>query len=477
MYYRKEGKSLRLKCLANIRCDKKLFEKLKWVALGLVLLFFFAASLYPDLVITYTHSLNFWDCVFSGNLSEFYTYTLERQFEGFPADYYIIIYIIFGIWNLPIWIFTKLFGMDPYCVGALLWARLLIIVSLIGILWTIYEIFKILGEDQDEHVYYMICSSVLCVFPSFIMGQYDAISLFFLMLGILQCMKEDRISWKTLLMFAVAIPIKTLAIFPVILIILHKEKRILHIIKDVALSVVGLALCILPFMNNAGYQEAMTYNGGWLTKISRASIACGWDQGISIFWLCFFGMCVAAYAIHEKSKEEYLEQITWILTAFYVLFFGFTPAHPQWSVLMVPFLMILIRKKNRNYVLNILLEMIAGFSLILLQAYYFGWVYFTDTTSWLILKNTQAFSDIKGIDSLREIFDKMLPPETASILHAAYLAVAAAIVIINNPWNKKPVLKELEQESIQDDILMLDWLRIAILVGYVLVTFVVVYII
>ena len=71
----------------------------------------------------------------------------------------------------------------------------------------------------------------------------------------------------------------------------------------------------------------------------------------------------------------------------------------------------------------------------------------------------------------------MLPPETVSILHAAYLAVAAAILIINNPWSKKPVLKETEQESIQDDIIMLDWLRIAILVGYVLVTFVIVYII
>ena len=160
---------MRLKYLANIRSDKKLFKKLKWVALGLVLLFLFVTSLYPDLVITYTHSLNFWDCVFGGNLSEFYTYTLERQFEGFPADYYIIIYIIFGIWNLPIWIFTKIFSMDPYCVGALLWARLLIIVFLLGILWTVYEIFKILGENQDEHLYYMICSSVLLVFPSFIM--------------------------------------------------------------------------------------------------------------------------------------------------------------------------------------------------------------------------------------------------------------------------------------------------------------------
>ena len=225
-----------LKNLNHIKINNDVFDKMKWVALGLLLFFLFVTSLFPDIVITYTHSLNFLDCFFSGNFLEFYQYTLERQYYGFPADYYVMIYIIFGIWNLPIWILTKLCSIDPYSIGVLLWARTIVVVFIVGILWIIYKIFEILKEEQDEHVYFMICSSVLCIFPSFVMGQYDVVSLFFIMLGILQCLKEDKISWKALIIFAIAIPIKTLAIFPVILIILHQEKKILGIIKNIIIT-------------------------------------------------------------------------------------------------------------------------------------------------------------------------------------------------------------------------------------------------
>ena len=466
-----------LKNLNHIKINNDVFDKMKWVALGLLLFFLFVTSLFPDIVITHTHSLNFLDCFFSGNFLEFYQYTLERQYYGFPADYYVMIYIIFGIWNLPIWILTKLCSIDPYSIGVLLWARTIVVVFIVGILWIIYKIFEILKEEQDEHVYFMICSSVLCIFPSFVMGQYDVVSLFFIMLGILQCLKEDKISWKALIIFAIAIPIKTLAIFPVILIILHQEKKILGIIKNIIISMTGLLFCVLPFMNNAGYNEAMTYNGGWLGKISRASISAGWDNGISLFWLSFFGLCIVAYKMNHQGKKQYLEQIVWLLTAFYVLFFGFTPAHPQWSVLIVPFLILLIRNKNKNYILNILLETVSGILLILLQAYHYSWVYFTNTTSYLILKNTEAIADLKGIGSLREIFDKLIPPEAATILHAAYLATAVAILFVNNPWSKEDVLDDKEREGIQSDILKLDWLRILIVFGCIFATFLIVYVI
>ena len=468
---------MNFKKIRTIKIDNEILEKLKWIALGLLLFCLFLTSLFPDLVITYTHSLNFLDCVFRGDFLEFYQYTLDNQYYGFPADYYVAIYLIFGIWNLPIWILTKICSIDPYSIGALLWARAIVVAFIAGILWSIKRIFEILEEEQDQHVYFMICSSVLCIFPSFIMGQYDVISLFFIMFGILQCLRSDKVSWGALAAFAIAIPIKTLAIFPVILIILHWEKRILGIIKKIIVSMTGLLLCVLPYINNAGYHEAMTYNGGWLGKISKASIAAGWDQGISLFWLSFFGLCIVAYKMNHCGKKQYLEQIAWLLTTFYVLFFSFTPAHPQWCVLIVPFLMVLIRQKNKNYILNILLETVSGISLILLQAYHYSWVYFTDTTSYLILKNTGAISDLKEIGSLREIFDKVLPPEAATILHAAYLATAAAILFINHPWSKTSELNDSEKVSIQSDVLKLDWLRILIICGCVFATFMIVYVI
>ena len=466
-----------LKKLSNVQISIKTLEKMKWFALGVLLLYFFMTSLYPDIVITYNHSLNFLDCVFSGNFLGFYEYTLERIFLGFPADYYIIIYIIFGIWSFPIWILTKICNIDPYSIVAMLWVRTLVVVFVLGTFQIIHKIFEELLEKEDEHIYFMISSSLLLVLPSLVMGQYDVISLFFMLWGVLLCLKEDGISWKTLILFTIAIPIKTLAVFPVVLIILHKEKRIFAIIKNLFVSMIGLFLCIIPFMNNAGYQEAMTYNGGWLNKISRARIPSAWDQGISLFWLCFFGLCIIAYKMRNKGKKEYLHQITWLLTAFYVLFFGFTPAHPQWCVLIVPFMMLLIRNKDQNYILNILLEMAASVSMMLLQAYYYGWVYFTNITSFLLLKNVGKGWDLKGIDSMREIYDKVLPPELVTILHAAYLVTSVAIVIINNPWCEARTLGETEKKQLPVEVLKLDWLRILIILGYILVTLFIVYVI
>lgn len=466
-----------LKRIYNIKAGGLTLNKIKWTSLGLLLFCLFITSLFPDIVITYTHSLNFLDCVFSGNFFGFYEYTLERLFYGFPADYYLLIYIIFGIWNLPIWILNKLFCIDPYSIGALLWVRTLVAVFILGIFWIIHKIFEELKEKEDGHVYFMMGSSALFVLPNFAMGQYDAISLFFILLGVFYSLKEEKISWKALCSFAIAVPIKTLAIFPVVLIILHKEKRILAIIKNIILSMMGLLLCVLPFVNNAAYNEAMTYNGGWMQKISKAVIPSGWDQGISMFWLSFFGLCIIAYKMREHSKKEYADQITWILTAFYVLFFGFTPAHPQWCVLIVPFMMLLIRNKDQNYALNIVLETAMGVSLMLLQAFHYSWVYFTDTTQWLVLKNIEAISDLKGIGSLREVFDKMLPPEVATILHAAFFATAVAIIIINHPWKKEKILEVATKENSQLEILKLDWLRLLIIFGYIFATFFIVYVI
>ena len=409
--------------------NTKLLDKLKWIALGVLVLVLFATCLYDDLITTYTHSLHFLDCIFSGKFFGFYEYTLEREIFDLPADYYIIIYIIFGIWNFPIWILKQIFSIDSYSVMALLWAKMILLPFIAGVFQVVYKMLDLLGEKDKEHTFFMMGSSLLFVLPICFIGQYDIISLFFVLWGILQCMKDERLSWKAILLFAVAVPIKVLAIFPVMLIILVQEKRIIEVVKKLLGTLVFLALCVLPYSGNTSFHIATQNNGGWFAKLSNAVLSSGWN-GISIFWLTFFGLCIVAYKMEQKNLKEYFKQITWILTAFYSFFFIFVEAHPQWSVLLVPFIALLIREENRDFKLNLLLETIAGGALVISQAYYFHWVYFTDRTSWLLLKNITEKASKYWIVSLRDIgmLEKIIP-----LVNAVFFAAVIGILVLNHP--------------------------------------------
>ena len=454
--------------------NTKLLDKLKWIALGVLVLVLFATCLYDDLITTYTHSLHFLDCIFSGKFFGFYEYTLEREIFDLPADYYIIIYIIFGIWNFPIWILKQIFSIDSYSVMALLWAKMILLPFIAGVFQVVYKMLDLLGEKDKEHTFFMMGSSLLFVLPICFIGQYDIISLFFVLWGILQCMKDERLSWKAILLFAVAVPIKVLAIFPVMLIILVQEKRIIEVVKKLLGTLVFLALCVLPYSGNTSFHIATQNNGGWFAKLSNAVLSSGWN-GISIFWLTFFGLCIVAYKMEQKNLKEYFKQITWILTAFYSFFFIFVEAHPQWSVLLVPFIALLIREENRDFKLNLLLETIAGGALVISQAYYFHWVYFTDRTSWLLLKNITEKASKYWIVSLRDIgmLEKIIP-----LVNAVFFAAVIGILVLNHPWKEKDKI-EKTQEIYKDIFLTkmkIDWLRILCIFGYIVVTFLITYV-
>lgn len=459
----------------SIGIFEKKYEKIKWAILIFLAFVLFVFFLYSDLVVTYTHSLNFLDCLFSGNILDFYEYTLERFYYGYPADYYILIYIIFGIWNLPIWILRHFCGLDQYSVCALLWAKAILIPFIVGLFYTIREMLNLLEEKNREPIYFLISSSLLFVLPVLYIGQYDIISLFFLMYGILQCLKEDYVSWKAVLFFSLAIPLKLLAVFPVVIVILLKEKKIFELVKKMAGTLLVTLLCILPYIRNVAFYEATGYNGGWFGRLSEEVISSGSD-GIAVFWLCFFAICILAYQMTQRNRKDFFYQAMWLLTAFYGFFFAFVYAHPYWSVLLMPFVILLISRDHQNFKLNRLLEMIMEITLTVSQAYRFYWVYLSDQTSFLILKNVEVKSDIWGISSLGEF---TIIGKGISILNALYLAALVGILVLNHPWKKT----ELSQNAqvMEDDILMtrtgVDIVRMLSVFGYIVLNFLIIYVI
>lgn len=455
-----------------LKLSDKMLKKIKWGTLIVCVSILFLTCLYDDLLTTYMHSLHFLDCVFSGNFLEFYEYTLSRTVFELPADYYVLIYIIFGIWSFPIWILRKFVEFDSFVVPAVLWMKLILLPFVAGVLSIVHRMIKLLEENESEHTLFMICSSLMFVLPICFMGQYDVISLFFILCGIYLCMKEQKVSWKAVALFSVAIPIKILAIFPVVLIILIQEKKVIEIVKKVLGSLIGMAICVIPFVRDSAFHEALNSNGGWFERISAEVIPSGWN-GISIFWCIFFGLCIVAYRMKQSNLKEYFKQFTWILTAFYALFFIFVPAHPQWSVLLVPFMSLMIREENADFMINAILDTIAGVALILSQAYYFDWVYFTDRTSWLLLDWITNKGNRMWLVSLGSIgtMEKLI-----TLINAAYFTAVIGLLFMNHPWKKKTELQVENVIEIRTAKVGIAALRILAIFGYIVITALITYV-
>ena len=105
----------------NIRAVKR-----SDVLAGMVaLLVCFFTMYYADITVTSRFSLIFLDSLFDGSPLSFYSNALASGIAPEGAVYDIGMYIIFAVWNLPVWILQKTARLNAMSVGALLWVKLL----------------------------------------------------------------------------------------------------------------------------------------------------------------------------------------------------------------------------------------------------------------------------------------------------------------------------------------------------------------
>lgn len=451
------------------------WKKTGYILTAILLFIFFIVFLYSDIIVTYRHSIAFLEHLFSGKFFEFYEYTLSHKHSGYPADYFLLIYIIFGVWNLPMWILTKIIGSIPESI-ALLWCKCIVLVFTWGTMKIIKKILAEIACEDIEFTSFSIMSSLCFAIPIFATGQYDIISMFFILLGIYQCLKDDAISWKVMIIFAVAMPIKMFSVFPYILLVFLKEKRILYIIRDIFVSMLGCVVCALPFINQSAYYEAMSYNEVGVKALLRNTVSGGIAE-IPVTLVAFFALCVVAYVLKPKGKRMLGKYTIWLNALFFVFFFIFTEAHPYWSVLLLPFLIMCINNKEHLYI-SIVLEMVASVCLFVVQAYRYNWVYCSNTMTSLVAKGIQVKYDYLGISNLADLIDKLHLRIGIPVLYAGFAVAAVAVVILNCPWKEETIEISEEMENshkrVKSTMYLIKPLALAF---YCLVTFIVVYII
>ena len=394
------------------------------------LLVCFFTMYYADITVTSRFSLIFLDSLFDGSPLSFYSNALASGIAPEGAVYDIGMYIIFAVWNLPVWILQKTARLDAMSVGALLWVKLLPVLCAFLSMFLVKRIGNLLGygERVQNLVAFVYLFSLCLFFPVFVVAQYDIIPVLLILYGVYWYM--GGANRKFLLCFALAMTMKPFALFPFLAMVLYKNKRISAIIKSCIAGIGPMILCKIIYSFGSGYQES---NGDFLiTGLLKVfpSVKIG-NGEVALFFLAILIIYYFAYANEPKEwGERENRKIIWIITCVWFSFVMFVTINPYWSVYLTPFLILTVFMSGRETGICLFLEWLFEVFISLTMIINYPWVYGgADEFKYLILRPIYDcfISGSEGV-SVGGILNRLSLPEMAPVIAAGYLA--AAIILI-----------------------------------------------
>jgi len=310
-----------------------------WLLFFSVMIFCYISYNHFDIFVTLTHGKDLVECILNGKFFEFYDYTQST------AVYQITVYLVFAVWSIPVFIVYKIMGLTmwgvlgfsevPYLV--LMWYKLLPTIFYFAIAYLVYKIVLEIKNNKNlaKWAAFMFVSSPIAMFSQFIFGQYDSIGLFFTVLSFYFFIKK-KYYWFSA-MASVAVTFKMFALFLFIPLLLLVEKRLIHIVKHLAIAMIGYVITTMMFRGSAGYNDAMGFSGGMIPRLFHSGIETSLGT-VSLFTVAMMVICVVAFNKKIENDDEYFTYSIYISFFVYATLFMFILWHPQWLLFLIPFM-------------------------------------------------------------------------------------------------------------------------------------------
>lgn len=362
-----------------------LFYQKNKMSFFFIMIIFFISYCYTDIVITTRHGINLWNSVFNNDIFNFYNLnhnaTLNSSYfpwlpGEYPAIYDFPIYIIFALWDLPLWIAEKYFNIDVLdSTICLIWAKMIILPFLFACLKIIYKICQEIGIDKNNSIkcLFIFLTSNIYLASIIIMSQYDIIGLFFVLLGVYYYLKNNNklfIFW-----FSIAITFKYFALLIFIPLLLLSEKSVLRIMYSFSCSFIPLIIMKLPFLLKE--QHFITNNIG-INMIFNFPLAYKFPAvygAVVPYIILLVLLCLFCYLKITQSIEEKYQYTIYISFLSMAIFFAFSNTHPYWIILMLPYLCIISITNKALTGVNLLLETLISTSIVVAQMIKYWWCY------------------------------------------------------------------------------------------------------
>lgn len=203
-------------------------NRAQWIIYSMLLFACFLLFKQSDLTHTYTSSYAY----LNGHFADFYDY--NKVYLG-GNDYLPLLYAIFAIWFTPL----KALDLLPISIGSswqatsaveIVWAKLLLTIFFVACLMQLRRLTHALGvkKVQGDEVAALFATSPFVIFAVFIFSQYDIISVYFVLLGLVAYFQRRFL--KFVFWFSLAISLKYFAIIIFVPLLLMIEKRIKYLV-------------------------------------------------------------------------------------------------------------------------------------------------------------------------------------------------------------------------------------------------------
>lgn len=272
----------------------------------------------------------------SGHIKDFYDYNGSL---GLGDAYMPSTYILFAIWNIPI----KLLGLVTgptmsISVPVLQWNKLMPTLFFFGCAYLMRRILQLLNasERQVRIGTYLFLSSPIAFFSQFMFGQYDSITLFFMMLGIYYWIKNRDLPF--ILSFAFALTFKYTALLVFVPLLMLKEKRYWRVILSCVLVMIPIMFMIAFYIRSESFRYNV-FGFGAVSYILSVSFKATYFP-ISVVVVLWLMICGVAFFHDCKTRAELCQWGVFLASLVCLVIFGLCQWHPQWLMFMTPFLVL-----------------------------------------------------------------------------------------------------------------------------------------
>jgi Gpi18-like mannosyltransferase len=294
--------------------------------------------------------------------------------QAYPADLFIyppIIYGWFGFWNLlfnnffsNLFLSTYIFNY-PQVLGNLQLNFYLLLLKMpylifdLGAAALIYRLF----DDKRSKIWAVTLwlFNPVSIYATYMMGQFDLIATFFVILSLYLVKKAKGLDAKYLYPAALALGLgAAFKIYPLFLLVplVSLTEGFSQRVKLLIVGVVPYILLIAPFLLSPGFRHsALVANLTQKSFFAQIPIS----GGESLILFPVFVLAFYLWFWYHQAEKGILWQRYFIIL---LLFFIFTHYHPQWFTWLSPFLIFYLVSTGFKRVLPVLLALFSFIGLL-----------------------------------------------------------------------------------------------------------------
>lgn len=426
---------------------------------------------HPDIWETANHSYLLLQSIAEGKFFDFYSYVSAHENTYYyinNAHYNIFVYMLFSIWQLPVFLFNSIFNLALNEQFIWLWTKAVSVAFFVASGFAVRLIAKELklSDTASNLCALFFIFNPIAFFGPMVMGQYDSMCVFFTLLGLLFYIKGNNT--RFCILAGVGIVCKFFPLIIVVFLILLCEKRVLHIIKYLAITMWLYIPTTLLFYGRTG--NAAAFNSIMIDRIfaQKYDTSVG---AVSVFVLLLAVLLVLVFLYTPKTQQQKNYLALYIPLAVMGLLFIYVEWHPQWLMLLIPFAVIttfMQEKRQPWFILDIVMS--AGF--FILCFFKLPGQMGASLFDGGLLKFAGGINAAASAGWLPFYKILSLIPYIYQLSLVMFIGSIAANIIFKFPFKDDTLCNRLSKNTAFDKLSDTKWLYAVFIIGFVLMWFI-----